>query len=269
MGGSLAFALRGFRDAHIAGADVWAGACRKALQSGAVDEAHMDAGSAIERADLVILCVYARDIPRLLKKYRDAFKPGAVVADICGVKSGLYDQIEDILPQQADYIGIHPMAGKEHGGFDNADPAIFKDSGFVICPLPATQPRSVEIMREMAEYIGATRICVSTPAEHDGIIAYTSGLMHIAAAGLCMDFHEDIDSAFMGGAFRDCTRVAGADAAAWAGLLMDNRLNTLGRLDRYIAGLQEIRRCLDEGDDEELHNLLKIARDNKRGVLTR
>ena len=269
MGGSLAYALRGFRGARIAGADVRAEACQKAEQGGAVDEAHSDAAKAIEDADLIIFCVYARYIPALVKDIGDIVKPGAIITDICGVKSGLYRKLEGILPQQADYVGIHPMAGKERGGFENADPIIFRDSGFIICPLPSTKPQSVSLMQELAGYIGAKRISVSPPAEHDEIIAYTSGLTHIAAAGLCIDYHEAMTSAFTGGAFRDCTRIADINAAAWTELLMDNRPNTLDRLERYIESLQEIRRCLADNDAGGLRELLELAGKNKRERLGR
>ena len=267
MGGSMAFALRGFKDAFIAGTDANPEVCEEAKRQGAVDEAGTDAACAIEDADLVILCVYARHIPGILEKNRNLLRSGAVVTDICGVKSGLYKKIEGTMPDETDYVGIHPMAGKERDGFENADPAIFKDTGLIICPLSSTKPRSVELMRELAEYIGAKRVCVSQVEKHDEIIAYTSDLMHIAAAGLCMDYHPEMTSVFTAGAFRDSTRVADINAEAWTDLLTDNSKNTLCSLDRYISRLQDIRRCLAEGEDRELYELLDLAGKNKRGML--
>ena len=269
MGGSLAFALRGFKDARIVGADTRPDVCGEAKRRGAVDEAYADAAPAMEGADLVIFCVYARHIPAIIESSRDVLRPGAVLADICGVKGGLYKELEGMLPAGTDYIGIHPMAGKERDGFENADPAIFKDTGFIICPLPSTRPQSIELMRELAGHIGATRACVSRADKHDEVIAYTSHLMHLAAAGLCLDYHGDVVPAFTGGAFRDCTRVANVNAEAWAGLLLDNRQNVLERLDIYMECLQKLRLCLAEGDEEGLRALLELAGGNKREMLSR
>jgi len=269
MGGSLAYALRGFKGARIAGADVRPEVCQKAEQNGAVDEAHTDASKAMEEADLIIFCVYAHNIPALIEKNLSAIKPGAVLSDICGVKSGLYKSLEGIIPGHADYIGIHPMAGKEKDGFDNADPGIYKNSGLIICPLPSTRHDSVELMRELAEHIGVTRLAVSPAGIHDEIIAYTSDLMHISAAGLCLNYHPDMSSAYTAGAFRDCTRIADINAEAWAELLMDNRLNTLEYIDKHIGGLKKIRDCLAEHDDKRLFELLEIAGRNKREMLER
>jgi len=269
MGASLAYALRGFRGARITGADVQDEVCRKAEKSGAVDQAYTDAGKAIEDADLIIFCVYARHIPALVKENLAAFKPGAVVSDICGVKSALYAELTRILPQHIDYIGVHPMAGKERDGFDNADKAIFKNSGFILCPLPSTSPEAVELMREAAEYIGATHFSLTSCSKHDEIIAYTSNLMHMAAAGLCLDFHPDMTSAFTAGAFRDCTRIADINAGAWTELLLSNREQTRAVLDRYIANLQKMSRALAETDEKELYTLLEKAGTNKREMLRR
>lgn len=269
MGASLARALRGFMGARIVGADVREEVCLRAAGSGTVDEAHTDPSRAIRGADLVIFCVYAHHIPALIRENRAAFKPGAVLCDICGVKSGLYAKLEGLLPAHTDYVGVHPMAGKERDGYENADEAIYKDSGFIICPLSSTRPETVKLMRELADYIGANRVCVTAYDKHDEIIAYTSDLMHIAAAALCMDYHPDMAAAFTAGAFRDCTRIADINAGAWAELLTDNRENTRAWLDTYIENLQKIRQTLVEGDEDGLRILLARAGANKREMLRR
>ncbi|MDR1515928.1 MAG: prephenate dehydrogenase [Synergistaceae bacterium] len=269
MGASLAGALRGWRGAKIAGADILAEACERAASLGMVDEVHADAGSAIDGADIVIFCVYAHHIPGLIEANARAFRRGALVSDICGVKSGLYARIEGLLPEASDYVGIHPMAGKERAGFQNADPAIYKNSGFIICPLPSSKPENVSLMREMASHIGAARTAVCEPEKHDAIVAYTSDLMHIASACLCAEYPPEMTQAFTAGAFRDCTRVADIDAEAWTELLMDNRAFTKARLDRYIQNLTQISEALASGDERRLFGILDRAGTNKREMLRR
>jgi Prephenate dehydrogenase len=190
-----------------------------------------------------------------------------VLADICGVKSRLYPALEEMLPPTVEYIGLHPMAGKERDGFENADPAIYRNCGFIICPVEGTADSTVRLMRELAQHIGAARIAVTSPDRQDEIIAYTSGLMHIAAAGLCLDFHPQMSSAFAAGAFRDCTRVADINAGAWTELLMDNRPAILDQLGKYMASLECFRRALADSDEASLHSLLETAGNNKRKML--
>jgi prephenate dehydrogenase len=269
MGASLAGALRGFRGAKIVGADILSDVRAKTKSAGLADEAYANAGDAIDGADLVVFCVYASRILKLIEENRARFKDGAVVSDICGSKSRLYAKLRGVLPARVDYVGVHPMAGRERDGFENADPSMYKNSGFIICPLPESRPESVELMRELAAYIGASRVAVSPPDEHDSIIAYTSGLMHIASAGLCVEYHPGMTSAFTAGAFRDCTRVADINAAAWTELLLDNRAHTLSRLDGYIGSLQKIREAIASSDEKSLSALLERAGKNKREMLTR
>lgn len=264
MGASLAGALKGFREARIVGSDRRPEVCRQAVEAGLLEEAYPDPGQAIEDADLVIFCLYGRDIPEILRANLSRLKPGVILSDICGVKSRLYPVLLKILPPSVEYIGLHPMAGKERDGFENADPAIYRDSGFIICPVQSTSPSAVELMKEMAGHIGAAHIAVVSPERQDEIIAYTSGLTHIAAAGLCLNFHPQMNAAFVAGAFRDCTRVADINDGAWTELLMDNRAATLDWLNKYLTGLERFRQALSDSDEEGLRGLLRTAGDNKR-----
>jgi len=269
MGGSLAYALKGFHDAEIVGANRSHATREKAVGAGAVARAYADAAEAVKGASLVVFCVYPSQIPELMRACAPHFMPGAVVTDMCGVKTRLYEKLTPLLPEHIDYVGIHPMAGKERDGFDNACPELYRGTGFIITPLPRTRPSSVELMREMAEYIGVARIAEITPERHDEIIAYTSDLMHMASAGLCVDFHPDMTLAYTAGAFRDCTRIADINAKAWCELLMANRENALYELDRYMENLSWIREALVHRDQMTLTDLLQRAGDNKREMLTR
>jgi len=267
MGASLALAMRGFKEAYLLGADRDELVCRRAEGAGVVHEASTNAGHVIERADLLIFCVYARHIPAMLREHRHRLKPSCVVTDICGVKVPLYEVVLPMLPEGVVYTGVHPMAGKERDGYENAEVGLYRNSGFLITPTEKSTPESIDLMRELAGYIGATRLAVVAPAEHDAIIAYTSDLMHAAAVGLCITPPQALHPAFCAGAFRDCTRVANINAEAWAELLMDNQENTAAALEQYIEDLQKIQRALQENDNEGLREMLQRGGDNKRSML--
>ncbi|MDR1927826.1 MAG: prephenate dehydrogenase [Oscillospiraceae bacterium] len=267
MGASLALALRGFRGATLLGADSDALVCRRAQAAGAVHHATTDTAQVMAQADLLLFCVYAHHIPPLLEVHGARLRPGCLCGDICGVKTRLYRRITPLLPPEIDYVGVHPMAGKERDGYENADAALYRNSGFLITPLPRSSPEGIATMRALAGYIGATRLSVVGPEEHDQLIAYTSDLMHVAAAGLCLHPQPGINPAFTAGAFRDCTRIADINAAAWTELLLDNRANTVARLEQYMEDLSALRSALLENDAPRLHALLCQAGENKRDML--
>ena len=268
MGASLAKALDGFQGSYVIGCDLREEVCAKAVESGVVAEAWTAPREALKKADMVIWCLYGRHIPDIVRNNLDLMRPGLIMADICGVKGRIYSELSALVPPEVIYVGLHPMCGKERDGFENADSAIYRNSGLIISPGNGAGEEIVELMKNMAAHIGVTRLAVVPPGLQDEIIAYTSSLMHIASAGLCLDYHPQMTSAFTAGAFRDCTRVADINAGAWTELLMDNRLHTIERLDKYIANLNLFRRALEKSDNKALFGLLKNAGDNKRKMLT-
>lgn len=269
MGASLAQGLRGFKGARVVGVEQQPAARQKALEAGMVSAVFPDIAEGAAGADLIIFCVYARHLPPLLRAALPALKPGCLLADICGVKGPLYREILPLVPEGMRYVGIHPMAGRERDGIENADPALYQNTSLLICPTPKSAPEDIRLMEALARHLGCARTRTVQPEAHDALIAYTSDLMHVSAAGLCLRYPPKLDLAFTAGAFRDCTRVADINAEAWAGLLMENRQNTLGALEGYIADLQRLAGALRAGDDETLRRLLLQAGNNKREMLKR
>ncbi len=263
IGGSMAYALRGFHNAVIYGCDINPDTRQKALERGAVDFVSENAADAIEGADIVILCTYPELIVKIIKENRSFFKPGALITDVCGVKTKLAREIEENLPEACDYVGGHPMAGKETDGFDSAAPELFGMCGFIITPVKSSTEQGIKTVREIARYIGATRITESTPEDHDSVIAYTSDLMHISAACLCFDYNTKMNRAYTAGAFRDCTRIANINPGLWTQLFLENRSFLLDEIDRFQASLTKMRDAIDTQNDKELFEMLATVRDNK------
>ncbi len=263
IGGSMAYALNGFKNATIHGCDIDPETRRKALECGAVHHVSEDAAAAIQNADLVVLCTYPEMIIRTIKENREVFKKGAVITDVCGVKTKLAQEIEEILPDACEYVGGHPMAGKETHGFDSAAPELFGMCGYIITPSASSTEAGITLIRNMARYIGATRICTATPEEHDSVIAYTSDLMHISASALCLDYNEKMNRAYTAGAFRDCTRIANINPPLWTELFLENRSFILDELDTYISSLNKFKTAIEQKDDIFLCSLLTQVRENK------
>jgi prephenate dehydrogenase len=268
IGGSMAMALRGFKNARIAGMDSNEKALQQALAAGAIDLAYTDGAKAAAGSDLIILCMYPHHIIDFMTENARFLKKGTIVSDVCGTKTHLYRQLMPLLPPDIDYIGIHPMAGKEVDGFDNAEAGLLQNAGMILTPLSTTGQSSIDLMKELSAHIGS-RCTVARPELHDDIIAYTSDLMHLSATALCMDFHPDMNSYFTAGAFRDCTRIANINPALWSELFLMNDEYILPHLATYIEYLQKLETAIKEKDKEGLCGLLEQARVNKLEMLKR
>src|SRR5438309_906068 len=74
------------------------------------------------------------------------------------------------------------------------------------------------------------RVLEMCPVDHDEVLAYTSHLPHALAAALAGSVPVDW-LPLAAGAYRDGTRVAGADTGLWTAIFRDNRGPMLKALD--------------------------------------
>lgn len=269
IGGSMAYRLCGFNGGMVIGYDTNAAICKSAAEYGAVTDIAQDVGGAIDGADLVIIATYPDSVAKIVEQNSDKFKKGAVITDICGVKSRISKEICAAVPDGVFYVGSHPMAGKEVEGFDNAEPTLFDGCGFIIVPTEKSDDKSIELVSSMARHLGAARLAVNTPEEHDSIIAYTSDLMHISASALCLDFNENMNLAYTAGAFRDCTRIAMINPKLWTELFLENAEHIVTEIDRFSASLNKFRDAIANGRADRLFDILSTVRANKTDILKR
>ena len=186
IGGSLALALKGFEDFEVVGVDVSQPTLRYAREHAVADRVCEDAAAVLGQADVVALALHPQGIVDFLSAYRDQFKPGALVWDVCGVKSAVM-QAAQVLPASVDFIGCHPMAGTEFSGIEHAFAEMFRDSHFILCRRPDSTPEHVALLERMAAHMGFRDVYQTTPEAHDALIAYTSQVMHIIAVSVCDD----------------------------------------------------------------------------------
>ena len=266
IGGSLAMALQGFRDYEVVGAVRSQSTYDRAAARHAADRLTFDPAAELPDADVVVLCQDPAGIISFLREHRDRFKPGALVWDVCGVKTAVMAAAEEVLPDGVDFIGCHPMAGKEVSGIDNAEGTLFRNTHFIITPGPRATQEHLALLYRMAEWCRFGDVIQTTPERHDEMIAYTSQLMHVIAVSVCDNDELFSCKGFEGGSFRDCTRVAALDAAMWTQLFALNA----PALSRAAAALEErihqYRAAIESGDQDALRTMLAQASDRKKQI---
>ena len=263
IGGSLAQALRGFEDYAIVGVDVDEATLDYARSKGIADELSSDAAEIIRDADVVFLCMHPQGILDFLSAHRSGFKSGALVSDVCGVKTAIVEGAK-VLPPDVDFIGCHPMAGKETSRIWNAEKTMFLSAHFIITPVEGNKPENIALMERIGDHIGCRDVVKTTPEQHDALIAYTSQVMHVLAVAVCDDPDLFSCKGFEGGSFRDCTRVAALDVPLWTQLFSLNA-PALGKVIRNLEdNLREYREVIESGDREKLAEKLAFSADRKR-----
>lgn len=265
IGGSLAAALKGFENYKIIGVDNNRDTRLYAEEKRIADIITDDTKYAVNYGDIVVCCLHPKGTVRFLQEYKDEFMPGALVADVCGIKTAIL-QAAECLNDSTDFIGTHPMAGKERGGIHNATEHLFYGSHFIITPREESKRENIELLNRAAKYIGCQDITTTTPEKHDSIIAYTSQVMHVLAASVCDDPTLFECKGFEGGSFRDCTRVAALEPEIWTELFSMNAPALVDALRRLEKNLRDYREVLEADDTVTLMKKLQSSSDRKRAI---
>ena len=219
---------------------------------------------AVSEADVVILCVPIEAMAGLVHEFRDALKPGAFVTDVGSVKGSVVRDIEPLLEGRALWIGSHPMAGSERGGFAAARADLFEGATVILTP---TKQTSREAQRQAEKFWTAlgSNLAILSPEKHDQMVAAISHIPHLIAAALVNHAVTFGDLALAGGGFRDTTRVASASPELWSEIFLANSEATGFQVNRLIAQLMALEAALKNPDKAAARTLLlamlKAARD--------
>ena len=95
----------------------------------------------IEQADYVIFGLYPTALLAWVETYAQFLRPGALVTDVSGVKRGVVAPVQQAMPAGVEFIGSHPMAGRESSGIAHSAEVDFAPANFIITPTAANTPR--------------------------------------------------------------------------------------------------------------------------------
>lgn len=263
IGGSLAMALKDFEGAKVLGVVRSQSTLEYAVEHQVCHHVTLDPMEVLPEADVVWLCMQPRAIIRFLQEHKDHFKPGALVTDVCGIKTAVMEAAL-VLPDTVDFIGCHPMAGKETSKLNNAEATLFHNAHFIVTPREGSRPEHLALMERMAQHMGFRDVVNTTPEQHDAIIAYTSQVMHVMAVAVCDDPDLFDCKGFEGGSFRDCTRVAALDVPLWSELFSLNAPALTRVIRRLEDNLREYRQVLEQGDVRRLEEKLTYSSQRKK-----
>jgi prephenate dehydrogenase len=263
MGGAIAMALRHLKPAWLLACDIDSDTVAAALADGAIDEGFTNAVELLSRCDLVFLCLNPSTLLRFMDTNMGAFKSGALITDIAGVKGSIGTVMETTLRPDLDYIPGHPMAGSEKGGYAQAKRCNFTGKNYILTPLARNKPENLEYLRDIIYRMGFGKITETTAAEHDRKIAFTSQLCHVIAAALIDCEADTAITRFGGGSFEDLTRIAMLNAPMWTELFIENRAELLRRIEQFEGSLDALKELITAGEGDTLEQRLALVRDRR------
>jgi prephenate dehydrogenase len=199
---------------------------------------------AVADADLVFL---SQTIGRILDTIRHLdplLKHGALVTDAGSTKCEIVDIARQSIVR-AQFLGGHPMAGKESRGAEAADPALFRGKTWALTP---DEPAELETpaardFRNWLDRLGARQVILDAD-EHDRIVAHTSHLPQLASTALAAILSAAPHAEVSGSGLLDMTRLALSSYDLWRDILATNSDHIDKALSEYVQELEHIRENL-------------------------
>lgn len=218
----------------------------------------------VGKFDIVVFALYPHVLLEWLEKYGPWLRDGALATDVTGVKSGVVEKTQALLFPRVEFIGAHPMAGREVSGVENARADLFRGANYIVTPTSANTEEAIACCEALGRTLGARNISRLTPKEHDEMIGFLSQLTHCIAVALmtCKESRHLVD--YTGDSFRDLTRIAKINENMWTELFLWNREELLSQMDLFIAHFAKLRDALAQGDEETMKSMMRLSTERRR-----
>jgi len=248
IGGSIALRARATRTTVI-GFDRDAPTLARALERGGIDAVAPDLAALARACETLVIALpvdATRDALAAL-----AGSPGpALVIDVASVKAMLVGPGSRV----TNYVGSHPMAGREQGGFDFADAELFANATWAHSPHP--DAALIARTRAFIAHMGALPLEIE-PQLHDSIVALTSHLPQALAVVLGAELAaaariDERVTELCGPGMTTMLRLARSPESMWAPIVAANAEPLAGRLRSMARELEAAATALERGESAPL-----------------
>ncbi len=250
IGTSMGLALRRsqLKDLEVVGTDSEHQARSQANKMGAFHKVENRLFAAVDGADIVVLATPVMAMKGVMEVLAQGLKEECTITDVGSSKGVVMSWAEELLPDHLNFVGGHPMAGKETPGPAAAEADLFEGKVYCVVPSPKADRNAVADVTTLVEAVGAKPYFISVD-EHDSFVAAASHLPFVLSTALvsCMSKSpnwEDIAQLASSG-FRDISRLASGDPIMHRDICVSNPGPIVAWIDNFIRELHEFRMILD------------------------
>lgn len=257
IGGSYAWALseKGY---EVGGIDIKQESIDYALQKGWINHGRTtDDGEYIGQFDLIISALYPHTFIEWIKKHQQYIKKNALLTDTTGVKRCFIYDLQALLRDDLEFIGAHPMAGREKSGIEFADKDIFKSANYIVTPTEKNTDEAIETCSQIGHILGFRCITTLSPEKHDEMIGFLSQLTHCIAVSLMTCRESDSFSEYTGDSFRDLTRIAKINEVMWTELFLLNKDDLVAQMECFETQFKKLKEYIMNGNAEEMREMMR------------
>ncbi|MFR2095128.1 prephenate dehydrogenase [Eubacterium sp.] len=264
IGASLAKTLKKNTTHTVLGWNRTPSVTEKALRDGVIDRTG-DIDELMSDADITFVNFYPNAIVPFILEHKNSFKKDSIVTDSCGIKTKICKELEHE-KLNFYYVGAHPMAGREVGGYDNSQDTLFDKASFIVTPYENTPRNKVDALVGLAQDMKFARTVVTTPEHHDEMIAFTSQIAHVLACSYVLSPLAPMHPGYSAGSYRDVSRVARINAEMWSDLFIDNKDALVREVDDLVSNLMKFKYNIINEDRQALCDLMNKANSIKEEI---
>ena len=263
LGGSYAKALKRF-GFHISAITKDQSSIDYALRENLIDEGSIELDARlIGEADLVIFALYPHIFVQWIEQNQALLKSGALITDVTGVKKNIVYKIQDMLRPDVEFIGAHPMAGREVSGVENSTEKMFVGANYIVTPTEKNTPEAIQTCMELGRLLGFSNVTTLSPEEHDEMIGFLSQLTHCIAITLMTCNDTEHMEKFTGDSFRDLTRIARINDLMWSELFVTNKEALLKQMNLFIDKFSELKSMLETEDIDGMRKMMRHSTERR------
>lgn len=253
----------------------------KGYQSGAIDTKKSSIDFALEKGwiqsgctevekdyvskfDIIVFALYPHLLVEWIEKYQCYFKSGALITDVTGVKGSVVDKVQSILRADVEFVGAHPMAGRETSGIESANARIFEGANYIVTPTSKNTKENIETCKALGRELGFERISELSPEEHDEVVGFLSHLTHCIAVSLMVCKDNEHLAEYTGDSFRDLTRIAKINDEMWSELFLANKGELVAQMELFEKQFDDLKQAIISEDREKIRKTMRLSTERRK-----
>jgi prephenate dehydrogenase len=253
IGGSIGLALRQGKKSNweIVGHSRRRETVARALSLGAIERGETNLKDAVKRAELVIIATPVLTVKEIFSRIAPHLPPGCIVTDTGSTKVQVMNWAKEMLPPTVNFIGGHPMAGRETYGIQAANAELFRGCTYCLTPSEKASPESIATVVGMVKKLQAIPFFID-PQEHDNLVAGISHLPMLLSAALVSLTTSNPSWAKMSklaaSGYYDLTRLASGNPEVNSHICLSNQKAIVDWMDKFSRELERYRQLVAKGD---------------------
>ena len=253
IGGSIGLALRQGKKPgwEIVGYSRRQETVANALSLGAIERGETNLKDAVKQADFVIIATPVLTVKEIFSEIAPYLPSGCIITDTASTKVQVVKWAEEILPPTVDFIGGHPMAGRETYGIQAAEAELFQGCTYCLTSSEKSSSKSIDTVTGMVKKLGAIPLFIDAQ-EHDNLVAGISHLPMLLSAVLVSLTTKNPSwskmSKLAASGYHDLTRLASGSPEVNAHICLSNKEAIINWIGKFSKELEKYRQLVAGGD---------------------